>query len=333
MKHLWQQLQKPFFVQAPMENVSDTVFRQILAAIGKPDVFFTEFTSVEGLCSDGRGRVIRKFQFTPHETPLVAQVWGNTPAFYKQVAHELVSMGFAGMDINMGCPDRSIVQKGACSGLMRNRALVSEIIHAAREGLAGRIPLSVKTRIGYSKIETEDWIGFLLSHKLDALTVHGRTVSEMSKVPAHWDEIAKAVHLRNKGGYETVVIGNGDITGRKDGLEKAQQSGVDGVMIGRGMFHNLWAFHPSKTVADFTAVEKMQVLIDHISLFMETWGDTKPFDVMKKFYKVYVSGLYDANEFRMQLMEASDAAETIAILKQRMEKEQHVSAGLESDGK
>lgn len=318
MNQFWQQLPKPFLVQAPMENVSDTVFRQILHQVGKPDVFFTEFTNVEGLCSEGRERVIRKLQFTPLETPLIAQVWGNVPEFYTQIARELVTMGFSGMDINMGCPDRSIVQKGACSGLMRNKQLVTQIIQASQKGLEGKIPLSVKTRIGYSKIETEDWIGFLLSHDLDALSVHGRTVSEMSKVPAHWDEIAKAVTLRDTGGYNTVIIGNGDITGRQDALEKAKATGVDGVMIGRGMFHNLWAFHPDKTADDFPAYIKMQVLIDHITLFLTTWGDTKPFDVMKKFYKVYVSGLPDANDFRMQLMECATAEDTIALLKKRI---------------
>jgi len=320
MEHsLWTALPKPFLVLAPMENVTDAVFRQMVVRMGKPDVLFTEFTSTDGLCSKGYERVVRRLAFTPEEKPIVAQIWGNDPEKYFTVAKMLKEMGFDGIDINMGCPDKSIVRRGCCSGLIRNPSLAKEIIAATKEA-AGNLPVSVKTRIGYNTISTQEWLGFLLEQNIDALTVHGRTKKEMSKVPAHWDEIGEVVKLRNAMKKETLIIGNGDVKSRKEAMEKVADYRVDGVMIGRGIFHNPWIFNKHITPENVSSKEKLQLLLDHIQLFSETWAETKPFALMKKFYKVYISDMPDANEFRMELMACTTPEETIARIKEKMKK-------------
>jgi tRNA-dihydrouridine synthase len=299
-----------------MENVTDTVFRRIVARCGGPDLFFTEFTNTEGLCSKGYERVRRNLEFTDAERPIIAQIWGNKPEYYFQTAKMLVKMGFDGIDINMGCPERKIVKNGSCGGLIRNPGLAREIIQATKEGAGSasrRIPVSVKTRIGLAKIETEEWTGFLLEQDIAALTVHGRTVKEMSKVPCHWDEIGKVVALRDQMKRDTFIVGNGDVLSREEGLEKCERYGVDGIMIGRGVFRNLWVFNTDDSPTP-SYKEKLRLLIDHISLFRETWGQEKNFEIMKKFYKVYLSGSFEANE----LMQMHKAEETVARVKEEI---------------
>lgn len=196
--NFWSSIRRPFLILAPMEDVTDTVFRQVVIKAGRPDVFFTEFTSVEGVQSVGAAKVIHRLRYSNLERPVVAQVWGKTPEDYYKTAKMILELGFDGMDINMGCPAKKIIKQGACSALIKSPDLAKEIIVAAQEGLQNKIPLSVKTRIGFGTIATEDWIGFLLQNSnLQAFTVHGRTVKEESKVPAHWDQIKKVVQINN----------------------------------------------------------------------------------------------------------------------------------------
>jgi tRNA-dihydrouridine synthase len=314
MQSIWQNLPHPFFVQAPMEGVSDTVFRQVLLETGTPDVFFTEFTNVDGLCSSGNPDAMRRLQHTAYEKPIIAQLWGNTPENYSPAVKIVKDLGFDGVDINMGCPDREIVKKGYCSGLINNRNLAREIILATKEA-AGDLSVSVKTRIGYDKIITEDWIGFLLEHKLKALIVHGRTTREMSKVETHWDEIGRAVELRNRIAPKTIIIGNGDIESREEGIAKCEKYKCDGVMIGRGILHNLWIFNNNSiTPETISHTTKIKMLIHHLELFEKTWGSNKDWNALKKFYKVYVADFPNASDLRMKLMEFKNAAETIKYL-------------------
>ena len=315
MSNFWKELPKPFFVLAPMEEVTDTVFRRIISSCGRPDVMVTEFTSVEGLASEiGRSKVIHRLQYTPEEQPLVAQIWGITPEHYYQAGVYAREQGFAGLDINMGCPVKKVIKQGACSALIKNPSLASDIIKAAQEG-AQDIPVSVKTRIGFSEIQTEEWIGFLLQHKLDAITIHGRTVKELSDYPAHWDEIGKAVKLKNHLSSETVIIGNGDILSYQQGLEMSEQYQVDGIMIGRGVFHNPWIFNPKIDPDNLSIEVKVQKLIEHIQLFDQTWGDEKNFAVMKKCFKMYLNNFPGASEIRSKLMTSNTAEGCIDILK------------------
>ncbi|MBP9719118.1 MAG: tRNA-dihydrouridine synthase [Candidatus Levybacteria bacterium] len=316
-ENFWQTLQKPLFVQAPLDDVSDVVFREVLEKVGRPDVFFTEFTSTDGLCSKGKEKVMRRLLYTKGQRPIVAQIWGNNIEHYAQTAKLVEELGFDGIDINMGCPVRKVVGRGQCSGLIKNPKLAGELIHAIKSA-APTLPLSVKTRIGFNTIQTEEWIGFLLEQNLAALTVHGRIATRMSKDPANWEEIGKAVTLRNKMNKDTILLGNGDIKSREEGIEKIKTYGVDGVMIGRGIFTDLWIFHKEKTAAEVPLKEKLTTLLYHITLFEKTWGQTKDFNLLKKFYKVYINDYPNASEFRQKLMEIHTFEETKKVLEEEI---------------
>lgn len=315
MKNIWKSLKKPIFILAPMEDVTDTVFRQLITSQGKPDLFFTEFTNCEALLSEGRRRVDHRLLFGPEEKPIIAQIWGTKPEQFKSVAKMIVEVGFDGIDINMGCPERAILKQGACSALIRNHSLAKEIIQATKEGINGKLPLSVKTRIGFNEIQTEEWIGFLLEQYIDALIVHGRTVKEMSAVPAHWDEIGKAARLRDSMRKSTLIIGNGDVISLQDAKEKAEKYQLDGVMIGRGIFHNPWLFDPSVDPVSKTIQDRLNLLVRHVELFNITWGTRKNYQILKKYFKIYIQGFPGASAMRQEFMETRDAKEALEVVK------------------
>lgn len=313
MKDFWQKLARPITVLAPMEAVTDTVFRRIVAGYAKPSVFYTEFVNVDGMFSEGRSFVEHRLKYTREERPLIAQIWGVKPELFLSAAKRVKALGFDGIDINMGCPDSGITQKGACSALIGNPTLAGEIIKAVKEG-AGDLPVSVKTRIGRSSIQTEEWCSFLLDQNIDALVVHGRTVREMSKVPAHWDEIGKVVKLRNDMKIPTVIIGNGDIKSLENGKAMIERYGVDGFMVGRGIFDDLFFFDENKHMAELQKDEKMRLLLSHMNLFIETWGETKNFAILKKFFKIYANGFDGAGKLRMKLMDTTTPNEVEQIV-------------------
>lgn len=314
MMSIWQTLKKPIFMLAPMEDVTDTVFRQVLLKTGRPALFFTEFTNVDGLESQGREHVAKRLKFLKREKPIIAQIWGLKPNNFYKAAKEIKEMGYDGIDLNMGCPQKDVTSHGACSALIKNHSLATEIIKATQEG-AGDLPVSVKTRIGFGTIQTEEWLGFLLTHNLAALTVHGRTVREMSKVPAHWDEIGKAVKLRDASGFDTLVIGNGDVMSLKEAEEKVKQYNLDGIMIGRGIFHNPWLFNPAVDPATKTLQERLQILHYHVSLYEKTWGANKHYPTLKKYFKIYLSGFDGASEIRTKFMETNTPEEALSLAK------------------
>lgn len=309
MQNIWQTLPKPIMALAPMENVTDTVFRRIVAEAGRPSVFFTEFTNCDGLFSQGKTETEHRLKYTETERPLIAQIWGIHPKTYYEAAKLVADMGFDGVDINMGCPDRTVVKKGACSALINNHPLAHEIIEATREGAAGRIPVSVKTRIGFGSIVTEEWIGFLLRLKPDALTVHLRTVREMSKVPAHWEEMEKTAKLRNEISPETVLLGNGDVRSLDEAKKLTEKYDIDGIMLGRGIFENLWLFNPDIDPAQITIEGRLQILLKHIDLFEATWHDPRKFQTIKKFVKAYVHSFPGASDWRQEMMETKTISE------------------------
>jgi nifR3 family TIM-barrel protein len=317
MKTFWLDLIKrksPFFTLAPMEGATDTIFRQIISYTGKPDVFFTEFTNVEGLFSNGAKKVERRLTYSDSEHPIIAQVWGLSPDLFYKATKYIKERGFDGIDINMGCPGIPVTSKGTCAALIKNKPLAKEIISAVKSA-AGDLPVSVKTRIGYSSIQTEDWIGFLLEQNIDALTIHGRTRKEMSKVPAHWDEISKTVKLRNAMKKNTVIIGNGDIKSLEEGLRKAKESGVDGIMIGRGIFENAWIFKEGFDRQHITIKDRIDILQLHIKLYEKEHGEKLPYHTLKKYYKVYIRDFDGANEFRSKLMETNTVDQAKDIIK------------------
>ncbi len=312
MKIFWKELPKPFLVLAPMENVTDYVFREIVATeLPKPDVLFTEFTNVESLMSEGREHTLQRFKFSEKQRPIVAQIWGLNPENYYQSAKLIADLGFDGIDINMGCPVKDVFKMGACSALIKNRPLAKEIIEAVKKG-AGNLSVSVKTRIGVKEIITEDWTGFLLEQKINVLIVHGRTVAQMSKVPADWNEIGKVVKLRNKVAPDTLIIGNGDVSSYSEAVNKQLEFGVDGVMIGRGIFHNPWVFE--KENKTHSPEDYKKVLLKHLNLYEKIYPEPKKFNVMKKFFKMYINNFVGANEMRIKLMETGNFAEAYKLL-------------------
>lgn len=307
---------KPFFILAPMDDVTDTVFRQVVAGTAAPDLYFTEFVNVDGLQSPGREKLLPKLRFdSAKERPIIAQVWGKTPANYHEVAKQVKAMGFDGIDINMGCPDKAVVKNGCCSALIDNRELAGEIIDSVREAVGDDFPVSVKTRIGLKTIDMT-WIEFLLSKKLNMLTVHGRTQKEMSKVPAHWDLIGQARELRDKLSPSTLIVGNGDVLSRAQGESLAQEYGLDGIMIGRGIFQDPFVFAAESPWPTYTKEQKIALYHQHVEQFAKTWpnGERK-LHTLNKFCKVYINDFPDARELREQLMNAQSTQQLLDLLK------------------
>lgn len=297
---------------APMADVTDVPFRSIVAACGRPDVFYTEFVSAHGMASAGRDRLLLDLAIGEGDHPIVAQFFGTQPEHLRAAGVLARELGFDGVDINMGCPDRAIMKQGAGGALIGNTALATELVHAVRDGAAG-LPVAVKTRIGRaSVVEMEPWIQGVLAAKPDVLVVHGRTVKEMSKVPAHWDLIGRAAVMAHEAGV--LCIGNGDVVGRIQGEALAAEHGVDGVMVGRGIFHNPWLFCATVDSALITPQRRCELLLRHTDAWVAHWGGVKSFDLMKKFYKVYVSGWPGAAPLRNRLMTARTPQEVRDIV-------------------
>ena len=312
MNSFWNDLPKPFFILAPMEAVTDVVFRHVVAKAGRPDIFFTEFTNSASYCSpkgihSTRGRLA----FTEDEHPMVAQIWGSKPENYREMAIGLKELGFKGIDINMGCPDKSVVKGGAGSGLIRTPELAAELIAAAKE--AG-LPVSVKTRLGDIRVEEwHDWLTHILKQDVVNLTIHLRTRKEMSKVDAHYELIADIKKLRDEIAPQTLLTINGDIRDREHGLELAEKYGIDGIMIGRGIFANPYAFTAGYKP---TREEILSLLNYHLDLFdkYNEELEPRPFDPLKRFFKIYVREIPGAAELREKLMHTKSTSEVREIL-------------------
>jgi tRNA-dihydrouridine synthase len=312
--NFWDKLSKPFFVLAPMEDVTDVVFRQVVARAARPDVFMTEFMNVSGFCHpDGHNSVARRLEFSLTEQPIVAQIWGSRPADFSLTAQKLAEMGFAGIDINMGCPDKAVVKSGGGSALIRNPELAGEIIVATKRG-AGDLPVSVKTRLGDTRVdEWTDWLTHLLKHDLANLTVHLRTRKEMSKAPAHYELIDEILRLRDQIAPQTLITINGDIKNRTDGLALAKKHpGLDGIMIGRGIFENPFCFEKNPTA--HTRAELFKLLNYHLDSF-DQLNPAGKFEPLKKFFKIYINNFPGAQELRAQLMQTKTTDEARNIIR------------------
>lgn len=306
-----------------MEDVTDTVFRRIVARCGAPDVFFTEFTSTDGLCSAGRAAVSHRLAYTEEERPIVAQIWGTKPELHYLAAREIAAMGFDGIDINMGCPVKKIVKGGACAALIDNPSLAAECIRATREGAAD-LPVSVKTRCGYRRWHTEEWAAFLLEQRPEALIVHGRIAKDESKLPARWEEIATVVRLRDEASSDVLILGNGDVRSLGEIEEKARLYGVDGVMVGRGIFDTPFLFR-DLTPRPWPAAERLELLLQHLALYRRTWGE-RHYPRLKKFYKMYVGGFAGAAHLRAELMETGGVPEAEALVRRWLDARALVAA-------
>jgi tRNA-dihydrouridine synthase len=370
------ELAKPFFVLAPMDDVTDTVFRQIVADCAKPDLMFTEFVNVDGLQSPGRKHLLHKLKLSAGEKPVIAQLWGLKPENFYKTTKDLIEMGFDGVDLNMGCPVKNVTKNGACAALINNRGLAGEIIDATVEaatmtipsvtqtdavqgagedrkggvhgstptadrssqrrnaavsagGAAGSaggqasavrearaLPVSVKTRVGFTTVDMS-WIEFLLDKKiLNMLSIHARTAKQMSKVPPDYDLLGRAVELRNSLSPGTLMVGNGDVTDRQQGAELAEKYDLDGVMVGRGVFHDPFLFAAASPWSEWGKTQRLELFRNHIELYLKTYknGERK-FEPLRKFCKVYINGFEGASELRAKFMETNDPSAALELLK------------------
>lgn len=313
MNNFWHNLPKPFFILAPMEAVTDVVFRHVVAQAGAPDIYFTEFTNAASYFSDkGRPSTRGRLAFTEDEQPMVAQIWGSQPEHFAFMAKGLKEQGFSGIDINMGCPAKDVIKTGSGSGLISNPERAAELIAAAKEG---GLPVSVKTRLGILKTdEMVEWLTHILKQDIANLTIHLRTRKEMSKVPAHYELISEIKKLRDKIAPQTLLTINGDIRDRQHGLELVEQYGVDGIMIGRGVFTNPYAF--AEDQRPHSKEELLGLLHQHLDLFDKYSAELEPrkYDPLKRFFKIYVHDFDGAAELRDQLMHTHTTDEARALL-------------------
>ncbi|HDC5848278.1 TPA: tRNA-dihydrouridine synthase [Staphylococcus aureus] len=311
-ENFWSELPRPFFILAPMEDVTDIVFRHVVSEAARPDVFFTEFTNTESFCHpEGIHSVRGRLTFSEDEQPMVAHIWGDKPEQFRETSIQLAKMGFKGIDLNMGCPVANVAKKGKGSGLILRPDVAAEIIQATK---AGGLPVSVKTRLGYYEIdEWKDWLKHVFEQDIANLSIHLRTRKEMSKVDAHWELIEAIKNLRDEIAPNTLLTINGDIPDRKTGLELAEKYGIDGIMIGRGIFHNPFAFE--KEPREHTSKELLDLLRLHLSLFNKYEKDEiRQFKSLRRFFKIYVRGIRGASELRHQLMNTQSIAEARALL-------------------
>lgn len=348
--NIWQELTSPFFVLAPMEAVTDHVFRRVVQNAAAPDLYFSEFTNATGWAHAGEKAVAGRLTIHSDEKyPLIAQIWGTIPEDIAKLATHCKKLGYRGIDINMGCPESSAVKSGGGAAMCQNPALAAEVIDAAK---TSGLPVSVKCRLGYSKInEWQEWLTHLLKQDITALTVHLRTKKEMSKVPAHWEIMPKIKKLRDEIAPDTLLIGNGDVVDRAYGLKLIKETGIDGIMIGRGVFHNPYCFE--KTPREHTKNELIDLLKLHLDFFEqaharhpsggrdpeieldfrlrgndargEAEGDTsaqpptpriqtKPYQTLKRFFKIYIRDFSGSHELRNQLMETTTIQQARQVL-------------------
>ena len=332
----WDDLPRPFFALAPLEDVTDAAFRRLIAKYGKPDVMFTEFTSADGLVladEKGQKKLRKKLLYSESERPIVAQIFSSIPENIEKASKLVAELGFDGVDINMGCPDKAVEKGGCGAALIKNPSLARELIRAAKKS---GLPVSLKTRIGYNKDEIETWLPELLAEEPAAITIHARTRKEMSEVPARWDRIARAVEIRNSlqnprgdASWMTLLIGNGDVEDIMDARRKAEETKCDGIMLGREIFGNPLLFAQQKEDLRFKIPaqlrrnevqsgkydlrKRLEVMLEHANLFEELLGAHKPFAIMKKHFKAYVEGFDGAKALRVRLMETENAKQVEEI--------------------
>lgn len=315
MNNFWENLSKPIMVLAPMADVTDVAFRYVIAKHGKPHVMWTEFVSADGLVlapEAGKKKLLKDLEYSEIERPIVAQLFSSKPENMEKACRLVRELGFDGVDINMGCPDKSIEKQGCGSAMIKNPTLAKEVILAAKRG-AGNMPVSVKTRLGYNTDELETWLPEILSAEPAVVTIHARTRKEMSKVPARWERVKRAVEIRNELKSKTLIFGNGDVENIEMAKKKVEETGADGVMIGRGIFGNPFLFSGRQ---DVSAKERIEALLEHTKLYEEKLGGIKSFYLMKKHFKSYLKQVLNSKELCGNLMNTENAGEVEKLLKE-----------------
>ncbi len=358
----WQTLQKPMIALAPMDGVSDAPFRLVQARIGRPDIVFTEFTNVEGLWR-GDLRLLDAFLYDDAERPAVAQIFGSTPQDFYRSAIMVCELGFDGVDINMGCPSKCVTGKGGGAALIREPLLAQEIVRATKQGVEDwangqtlegiglaperiarirqmnearrspivrrRLPVSVKTRLGYDSVIIEDWVKVLLEVEPVAISLHGRTLRQMYTGSADWDAIARAAEIVRQ--TPTLILGNGDIHSPEDVLRRLRQTNVHGVLIGRASMGNPWLFRDIRAALAAqeagetrpaerpTATERLLTALQHVRLFSALLPNHR-FVELRKHLSWYCRDFFDAVALRRQLVQTNSLSEVEQIIGEALER-------------
>ena len=318
--NIWQTLPQHFLALAPMEGVTDVVFRQVVARAGRPDLFFTEFTNVSSFSSEkGRHDALERLDITPSDKPIIAQIWGKNPEHFAKLAAALADLGFDGLDINMGCPDRHVNKAGGGAAMIKTPELAIECIKQAQNNTS--LPVSVKTRLGFTYIdEYKTWLPLLLNQNLANLTVHLRTRKEMSKVSAHFELIPEIIALRDQLSPQTKLTINGDVQNLNQAKQLwAKYPTLDGIMIGRGVFANPYCFTDHQP----TKQTLLQLFHYHLDLFdaralaVADNGSRYPYEPLKHFFKIYINNFPGSKELRAKLMECKNTTELRQVLSQQ----------------
>jgi len=303
-----------------MADVTDPAYRRLIAQTAKPDVMWTEFVSADGLyytrevkkIADSENPLMRDLRYGEGERPIVAQIFGSNPEHIAYAAALAEKLGFDGVDLNMGCPDKTIEKQGAGAAMMKNPAQAKEIIKAAKG--ATKLPVSVKTRIGYNKEMLEEWLPAILEAEPAAVTLHLRTRKEMSAVPAHWELMPRAVEIRNSINPKILLLGNGDLKTMQEAEEKVRAGGCDGAMLGRAIFGNPWLFS-GRRIEEVPLQERLAALV-LLAKYFEELTPPKHFAILKKHFKAFVSGFDGAAELRVRLMEAENSDAVARIIRE-----------------
>lgn len=331
-----------------MDGVTDQPYRHIQKKYGQPDIIYTEFTNVEGMCH-GATRLLKDFMYDESQRNIIAQIYGTTPEYFRQTATVVCELGFDGVDINMGCPAKNVASSGAGAALIETPELAKEIYLATKAGVADflngkrakdctdispkiaaevtkrsqvapkqileriEVPVSIKTRLGYHHPVIEDWITFLLELEPAAIGLHGRTLKQHYSGLASWKEIAKAAELAKN--TNTLILGNGDITTYQDAQDRINTYGVDGVLIGRGSFGNPFVFLP-EIPAD--APTLVNIALEHSYLFENTYQNEERYNFlpMRKHLGWYIKGFENAKEIRVKLFQANSAGDVKNIFEE-----------------
>ncbi|MGH7825531.1 MAG: tRNA dihydrouridine synthase [Candidatus Binatia bacterium] len=361
-ENFWKTIDRPIIGLSPMDGVTDASFRFITAKHGGPDVVFTEFVNVE-TAFYAPDTLIKDLTYSEIERPVVAQIYGHTPEMFYKVAHIVCELGFDGLDINMGCPAKKVAAKGSGAALILNPELARSIIRSAKQGidhwLAGqtlndlninpdlidkirasnrlrtgleppprrfRIPVSVKTRIGYDKVVVDEWIGTLLEEGLSVISVHGRTLKQGYKGDADWGAVARAADLARNS--PTLILGNGDLRDMRDVYRRVPETGVDGVLLGRSAQGNPWIFRIKEQVKEalrssavvdlrqrpLTLLERFRVILEHSHHFEKHWGP-QSFAGMRKHLAWYCHSSPGAAELRSRMVRTNSVGEVVECLR------------------